>query len=198
MMPAGKNAEWVMRAWMLLVALVAWTGTAAGASDELDLGLNGDALRASYAHTFNNPGLRFDAGWLYHQDVGDVIHAGLLVVGEAGSKGVGLDAGIGARIVFIDGEGGSREGYGLAPGFQLTWNLPRLNRVSITGEAYYAPDILVGGDAEEYIDLMARAAYAVTRQARVYLGVRYVGTDYGSGDEPLFDTGMHAGLNVSF
>jgi hypothetical protein len=183
---------------MLLVVLAAFTGTAAGANNELDLGLNSDALRVGYAYTFNNPGLRLDAGWLYGEDTGDVVHVGLLVVGAAASKGSGLDAGLGARAVFVDGDGGGREGYALAPGFILTWNPPRLNRVSITGEAYYAPDLLVGGDAEEYVDLMARVAYAVTRQARAYLGVRYVGADYGSSDEPRFDTGMHAGLNVSF
>jgi hypothetical protein len=186
-----------MRAKGLLAALALVAGPAMGAGNEIDLGLNGDALRLVYARTFESAGVRADGGWLHHQDIGDVVHFGLMVVGKASPKG-GVDAGIGARVFFADGEGSKREGYGLAPGLSVTWTLPRFNRVSLTGEAYYAPDILAGGDAEEYIDAAARVAYAVTRQARVYAGVRYVGADFDRAGEPRFDTGLHAGFNVNF
>jgi hypothetical protein len=189
--------ERIMRAKGLLAALALVAGPAMGAGNEIDLGLNGDALRILYARMFTNLGVRTDGGWLHHQDNGDVAHFGILVVGKASPKG-GVDAGVGARVFYADGDGSNREGYGLAPGVTLTWTLPGYDRVSIAGEAYYAPDILAGGDAEEYIDTSARVAYAVTRQARVYAGVRYVGADFDRAGEPRFDTGLHAGFNVTF
>jgi hypothetical protein len=190
-------AERIMRAKGLLAVLALVAGPAMGAGNEIDLGLNADAIRLYYAHTFESAGVRTDGGWLHHQDIGDVAHFGIQVVGKASPRG-GVDAVIGARVFYADGEGSNREGYGLAPGVSVIWTLPRFNRVSLAGEAYYAPDILAGGDAEEYIDTSARVAYAVTRQARVYAGVRYVGADFDRAGEPRFDTGLHAGFNVTF
>jgi hypothetical protein len=68
----------------------------------------------------------------------------------------------------------------------------------VTGELYFAPDILTGGDAEEYVDGTVRVGYSVTRQADVYLGARYVSADYDDRPSIKFDTGLHAGLTLRF
>jgi hypothetical protein len=189
-----------MRARRFLAVLALVAGPALAAENTLDIGLNADAVRGVYSHTFDQPGLRLDGGWLHHQDNGDVLHAGLLVVGDAGGGGRAgkITAGLGARLAFFDGDGSDREGFALAPGARVTWTLPRWDRVSITGEGYFAPDILAGGDAEEFIDLAVRGAYAVTRQARIYVGARYVRGDFDGAGDVRFDTGLHAGLDVSF
>jgi hypothetical protein len=164
---------------------------------EINLGFNEDAVRAAYATGFSN-GLRFEAGWLGDGDEGDVVHAGLLVVGDVAPGGQKLNGGIGARLAYLDGEGGDREGYALGVGGSLRWVVPRYDRFAVYGEYYWAPEVLAGGDAEEYWDGTIRLVYSVTRQADVYVGARYTGAEYDDRPEILFDTGMHIGLELRF
>jgi hypothetical protein len=171
-------------------------GAPAGAH-EINLGFNGDALRATYATSFSN-GVRVDAGWLTDSDEGDVVHAGLLVTGEVAPGGQALTGGLGGRLAYLDGEGSNRDGYALGVGGALRWVVPRYNRFAVSGDLYWAPDILSGGDADEYYDASIRLGYSVTRQAEVYVGARYTGAEYDDRPSILFDTGMHAGFELRF
>jgi len=164
---------------------------------EIDLSLNADALRLSYA-TAAGDGLRIEGGYLGDSDKGNLWHAGLQVVGDADPGNQQLTAGIGGRLAYLDGDGSKREGYALGIGGSVRWAVPRYNRFVVSGELYWAPDILSGGDAEEYRDGTVRVGYSVTRQAEVYVGARYVSADYKDRPSIKFDTGLHAGFNLRF
>ena len=180
---------------LLLIAVLS-TGVTA-AAHEIDLSLNEDALRLAYA-TEVGDGLRIDGGFLTDADEGEVVHAGFQVMGEAAPASQKLTAGIGGRLAYLDGDGSQREGYALGLGGSVRWAVPRYDRFAVTGELYWAPDILTGGDAEEYVDGTVRVGYSVTRQADVYVGARYVSADYDDRPSIKFDTGLHAGLNLRF
>jgi hypothetical protein len=180
---------------LFLIAMSAGGSTAF--AHEIDLSLNADALRLAYA-TSAGDGLRIDGGYLGDSDKGNVFHAGLQVVGDAAPGSQQLTAGIGGRLAYLDGDGSKREGYALGIGGSLRWAVPRYNRFAVSGELYWAPDILSGGDAEEYRDATVRVGYSVTRQAEVYLGARYVSADYKDRPSIKFDTGLHAGFNLRF
>lgn len=173
------------------------SGGALAGTHEINLGFNEDALRATYARALSN-GVRLDGGWLTDSDEGDVLHAGLLVTGDVAPGGQKLTGGIGARLAYLDGEGNNREGYALGVGGALRWVIPRFNRFAVSGEYYWAPDILSGGDADEYYDGTIRLGYSVTRQAELYVGARYTGADYDDRPSILFDTGMHIGFELQF
>jgi hypothetical protein len=181
---------------LLFSALLYCTMTAAVAH-EVDLSLNSDAVRAAYANAVGD-GLRLEGGWLHDGDKGDVAHAGFLVTGDASPGGQKLTAGVGIRLAYLDGEGSQREGYALGVGGLVRWVIPRYDRFAVSGEGYWAPDVLSGGDATEYLDGTVRLGFSVTRQAEVYLGARYTRADYGSRPDVLFDTGLHAGFNLRF
>jgi hypothetical protein len=180
---------------LLLFATFPIGGTAA--AHEIDLSLNADALRLTYA-TEVGDGLRIDGGFLTESDEGDVVHAGFQVMGDAAPGNQKLTAGIGGRLAYLDGDGSKREGYALGLGGSVRWPVPRYNRFVVSGELYWAPDILAGGDAEEYADGTVRVAYSVTHRADVYVGARYLSADYEDRPSIKFDTGMHAGLNLRF
>lgn len=164
---------------------------------EIDLSLNDDAVRLSYATEVGDR-LRIDGGFLTDSDQGQVLHAGFQVMGEAAPASQKLTAGIGGRLAFLDGDGSSREGYALGLGGSFRWAVPRYNRFVVSGELYWAPDVISGGDAEEYRDGTLRIGYSVTRQADIYIGARYVRADYDDRPSIKFDTGLHAGLNLRF
>jgi len=180
----------------LLGLPLALMGAPAGAH-EIGLSFNDDALRATYATGFSN-GLRLNAGWLRHSDEGDVAHASLLVTGDVSPGGQKLTGGLGARLAYLDGEGNNREGYALGVGGAVRWVIPRYDRFAVSGEYYWAPEILSGGDAELYVDGTIRLGYSVTKQGEVYVGARYTGAEFDNRPEILFDTGMHIGLELRF
>lgn len=164
---------------------------------EVDLSFNDSAVRVVYATEFRD-NLRLDAGWLGDSDEGNVVHGSFLVTGDAAPGNQPLKAGVGLRLALLGGDGGDRDGYALAIGGQLRWAIPRYNRFAVTGEYYWAPDILSGGDAEKYVDGTVRLNYSITRQAEVFVGARYTGADFDDEPSILFDTGLHAGLNLRF
>ncbi len=166
-------------------------------AQQLDLSFNDDAVRGVYTVELRRD-VRADAGWLHDKDAGDVLHAGLVVGGEASSGPQSIQAGLGGRLFYLDGEKRNQEGYGLAVGGTLRVIVPEIDRIVIGAALYYAPDVLVGSDAEEYIDLSVRAAYRVTRNAEAYLGARYVRADFERGRDARFDTGFHIGLDLRF
>ena len=50
----------------------------------------------------------------------------------------------------------------------------------------------------ELVDGTVRLNYSITRQAEVFVGARYTGADFDDEPSILFDTGLHAGLNLRF
>lgn len=182
----------------LLGLPLAFIGAPAGAH-EINLSFNDEALRATYATGFSN-GLRLEGGWLGDNDSqeGDVVHASLLVTGDVAPVGQKLTGGLGARLAYLDGDGSQREGYALGVGGLLRWAIPRYERFVVSGEYYWAPEILSGGDAEEYMDGTIRLGYSVTRQADIYVGARYTSAEYDDRPEVRFDTGLHLGLELRF
>jgi hypothetical protein len=164
---------------------------------ELSLDLNDSAFRVTYVAPLRDA-VRLDAGWLRDGDEGDVVHAGFQVTGDAAPAGQKVTAGVGVRLALLDGEGSGREGYALGIGGSLRWVIPAYDRFVVSGEYYWAPDLLSGGDAEEYFDGTVRVGYSVTRQAEVYVGARYTGANYEDRPCILFDTGLHAGFDLRF
>lgn len=185
-----------LRLPLLLIALSS-VGSTAVVAHEIDLSLNSDVVRLVYATEVGDR-LRIDGGFLTDSDKGEVVHATFQVVGDAASGDQKLIAGLGGRLAYLNGDGRDQEGYALGLGGSLRWVLPRYNRFAVTGELFWGPDMLTGGDAEEFIDGTLRIGFSVTRQADIYIGARYVRADYEDGPDIRFDTGLHAGLNLRF
>ncbi len=186
----------IIKGLALLGLPLALAAAPAGAH-EFNLSLNDSAVRATYGTVFNN-GLRLDGGWLGDSDEGDVVHVSALVVGNMAPGNQKLTGGIGGRLAYLDGEGNNREGYAVGIGGLARWPVPRYDRFTVSGEYYWAPEILSGGDAEEYMDGTIRLGYSVTKQGEVYLGARYTRAEYDDRPRILFDTGFHIGVELRF
>ena len=166
---------------------------------ELDFGLNSDALRLQYMQELTRSGLAVDGGWLHHTDNGDVLHAGIHIVDLASSSRNQLEAGLGGRFVYTNGDLSGQDGYGFPVGGFVRFTPQRMNRLSLFGSLYYAPDILSLGDMEGYREYTLRIGYNVLRQADIYIGARYVRGEYDDGlPDVRFDTGMHIGMTLRF
>lgn len=182
----------------LLGCAVAWVFLSPAVADEIDLSLNSDALRLVYERPVRDSGMLIDGGWLYNSDNGSVLHLGLALSGEAASGRNPLRGRLGVRLGWFDGDESNQSGGALAIGGGLDYTLPRYNRFTVSGNAWFAPEITSFSDAEEYRELEGRVSYAFLREADVFVGARYVRVDYDRGGKVLFDTGMHLGIALRF
>lgn len=185
-----------MRAFWILAGFLA--GGAQALADQLDLSFNADAVRVGYARPLPGNALQWDVGWLHHQDVGDLVHAGLALVGKASEGANPLTGGLGLRAVYSDGERRDQDGFAAAVGGFIRWTVPRFNRIALGGEAWFAPEVLTFSGMRKYQDFSVRASYNILREADVFVGARYVRGDYDDAPDARFDTGLHVGLALRF
>lgn len=191
-----KNTRVGLSAVLLALLWVALAGS--GHAEELDLNLNDDAARLTFAWPIDGRDIKLDAGWLHHQDKGDVIHAGLHLVGDASSADQPLEGGLGGKFFYVDPDMLDEDAFALALGGFLRYTLPKFNRVNVYGHLYFAPDVLSFGDADKYQEFEARIGYNVLRDADIYLGVRYSNAEFDSGAQVTIDNGLHAGIQLRF
>lgn len=181
----------------IAVTVLTVAGTGASA-DTLDLDLNDDAARVTFAHPYEARKTRVDASWLHHQDRGDVLSLGFHITGNAATQARPINAGIGGRVIYMDADGVDLSGSALAVGGFFDAKMPNYDRIGVGGHLYYAPDVLAFGDASEYVDISIKATYAVLRQGDVYLGLRNVRGEFDQRGAQSFDTGLHLGFRLNF
>jgi hypothetical protein len=77
----------------------------------------------------------------------------------------------------------------MAVGAQLRFDLNRRNGLALTGHAFYAPDILTFGSADNLTDLMARVEMQLADRLTGFAGMRWFEFDLatGGGEQTLQD-----------
>lgn len=186
-----------MARWRFLAAILAFSPLAATANG-LDLNVNDKAARVT-AEFRLRPDVSVDGTIFHHDDRGNILGAGLHVIGSASGGRNPLEAGLGGRLLWIDSDRlGEDSGSALPIGGFMNYRIPGYDRFSVGGSAYYAPDVLAFGDVSEYLEYNAWAAYDVLRQGQVYLGVRGIKADFEKSPEVTFDAGLHLGLRLRF
>ncbi len=176
--------------------------TVAGAAyaDSLDVNLNDDTLRLTYAKAIQSTykGLELDAGWLYTEENDDsesLFHLGLQVSGENWSDAGTFDISVGGRAVY-----GSPGDYDLmAIGFGGDVRFSPIERVGFGANAYFAPSITSFMDAEGYREYGVRVDYQLLPQAFIYVGYRDIEIDIEDvGPDAEYDDEAHIGFKMLF
>jgi hypothetical protein len=187
----------MLKRYLPLAAALACSPLAATAAG-LDLSVSDKAARAIVDFELSN-NLVVDGSILHHQDRGEVYGAGLHVVGLATGGPQPVKAGLGGRLLWVNSDVGARDdGFVLPLGGWVTYVVPDYDRFTLGGSLYYAPDVLSFGDASRYTEYNFWGAYDVTRQAKVYLGVRGIEADFDGSSSQRLDTGLHVGMKLRF
>ena len=199
------NNRYVWRTLAVMVATSITAGTAL--AESLDLNLNDDAARLTFAAGLAEERLEFDLGWLHHQDRGNVLTASIGRIGEAGGGEQSITAGLGARLFVVDPDlqprpqlinfDTSQRGVLLGVGGFFRFKMANYDRIGFAGHGYYAPDVLAFADATDLVEIKGRITYSIIRDADVYLGVRYLRAGF-DGQDVTLDNGLHLGLRLEF
>lgn len=121
------------------------------------------------------------------------LHAGVMLTGEAAPN---LEAGLGARLQYVDAD--SSNGGSLALGGQLRLKLMQADRLRFNAGAWYGPKASTFGDFDEFTELTASVGYEVLRDAELYLGYRSVEVSVDNGPSVDLEDGAHVGIRLQF
>lgn len=185
--------------WRATAAMAAVMASGPSLSDSLDLNLNDDAARLTYAGAVSDGRLEFDVGWLHNDKRGNAWNVSLGRIGEAGGAQQPVTAGLGGRLYVLDPDlaGPGQDGVALGVGGFFRMKLAGYDRIGFSGHGYFAPDVIAFGDAEDVLELAARVTYSVIREADVYLGLRFIEAGF-DGRDVKFDSGLHIGIRLEF
>lgn len=105
-----------------------------------------------------------------------------------------FDISLGARLFIMDAE--SEDGYGAALGIGAETELA--DKVSVSAEIYYSPDILTGGDIDNTQDAEIRVGYQLIENGMLYVGHRWFEVDVdGGGDVDIYED-PYLGIRFTF
>ena len=183
-----------MRFRIILAALAAGFSSAVSA-DSLDINLNDDSIQAIYATNWRTA--EFNAGLLSNSDQNDwVASIGLLALGEKQTGETRIEGGLGGKIYLADVANQDVLALGLGGQFRT---FPNNGPIGLSGFLYYAPDIVTAMDGEKFWEWGARAEFEVVKKtANIYIGYRKVRADLDNGQNVTVDSGLHAGVKITF
>ena len=184
------------RIMLAALALGLFSGMASTAhAAQLDFDLSDTSARFDFRCGLTDTGLKADVGLLHHEDDGDLLYAGVLLIGDAAEGKEPFTAGLGLRLVNVDAN--VVDGTGLAIGGFVRYVLPDYNRFAIGLDAYISPSVTSFGDLERYFEFGIRGEYRLTKAAGFYLGLREVKGHFAVGDATI-DEGVFLGISLEF
>ncbi len=163
---------------------------------QLDFDLSDKAARIDYRFELTDTGLTADVGLLHHKDDGDLLYAGIVLVGDAAEAKEAFTAGLGLRLAALDANAAG-DGAALSIGGFVRYVFPDFNRFALGGDAYIAPSVTSFGDLDRYFEYSLRGEYRLTKNAGMYLGAREVQGDFGFGNTTI-DDGLFVGISLEF
>ena len=106
-----------------------------------------------------------------------------------------IDVLLGARLFWLDSEDEHVYGVALGGGVKATI----VDKLSASGEAYYAPDVITGGDSENILDLSTQLNYQLIENGTVFVGYRFyeVDTENRFHEDEVYDD-PYVGVKFSF
>lgn len=184
-----------MKASRIPLILLSLTSTSAFAADA-DLSLTNDSAKGQVNFFETTSDIQLGAGYTYHEGSRHIGNIDFHAQGRTALGNLPTTAGLGVKA--IGWEDDRLDGGAVGLGGFATVNIPNAPGLSFTGGLHYAPSILSFGDSDDMTSLELRGSYRVIRNAEVFVGYRYLNTDFeGRGDLNL-DEGVMAGMKLFF
>lgn len=181
----------------LLSFLILCLGSLNASADNLDINLNDEAVRVIYGVDQGTWEAMF--GVLYWEpDNGgsDILgHIGMNVLGGKSGKHH-IEGRLGGNIYFANTD--TVDIFALGLGGELNF-FPNSGAVGIGFKAYYAPEIIAGGDIDQFTELGVRLLFQLFDSGSVYVGYREIEARHEASQRDFtLEDGVHAGLTLRF
>lgn len=184
-----------------IFALFLFTASTTIMADTVDINLRDNSVQFQYGVSIGRDSLGSSGlhmGYLYTNNNDRFVDFGILVKEEVGSSNSGVTAGVGIKGVVASLNNNNFNTAALALGGQIRFSPAAANRLGIIGQVYFSPNIVTYRDAERFAEAVARLEYEIIPQAVVYLGYRRTSFSIVMGSEAVLDSGLHAGVRMTF
>jgi YfaZ precursor len=177
------------------LALLAMALSGPALADSIDINLNSDSIQAEYASYWRTAD--FTLGLLSNRDTKDwVASAGLLARGAKQTAGSRTEVGLGGKVYVVSVGHDDIEALGLGGAVRV---FPGNGPIGIGGYAFYAPDIVTGGDGKRFWETGVHLDFEVIRDtADIYIGYRKLRAELNDGSHVTADKGGYVGVRISF
>lgn len=169
---------------------------AAGQAQEFRMDVRDSAFSARYGSLFSTDRGQFeiDGSALVGNDSRKAVGVGFHAVDNAYTVETPVFVGLGTRLLWLDSRAGS--GMALALGGHGRMLVPDMDRLAVSGHAYFAPGITSFSGADGFFEIAVRGEYQVLENAWLYAGYRRADADFGP--SVTLDNGIHAGMRFTF
>jgi hypothetical protein len=195
--------------YLLIVALMGVVGTAAAQSEsqeqipsghEVDVALSNDTLELKYISGGETVGVdnsRFSGAFFLSEDRDIVLSGGLAFPLDFDFGRLSMLAGPKVYAALLNEE--NNDVMALSLGVELRFVINERRNLAVAGHAYYAPDILTFGSADNLTDFSAQAEIEIASQMKAFAGMRWFELDLtsGGGTQTLQDE-VFVGLGYRF
>jgi hypothetical protein len=160
----------------------------AGGGSTTELALSNDTLQLRYESDGQMIGVdraRFTGAFFLSEERDIVLSAGLAWPADLDLGRLSIAIGPQVYAALLDDE--NSDVMSLSVGAQVRYLLNRRTGLALAGHAYYAPDILTFGSADNLTDLSARAEIAIAPKVMAFGGMRWFEFDLteGGGERTL-------------
>ena len=173
---------------LLLAAGQAIAQQDARSGSTAEVALSNDTLQLRYLASGNTVGVQgsqFTGGVFLGEERDLVLNAGLLFPADLGIRRLTISFGPQVYAALLQEE--NDDVMAVSIGTEVRFFIDPSRRLAVSGQAYYAPDILTFGAADNLTDLSARVEMRVAEQLQAFAGMRWFEFDLtdGSGERTL-------------
>jgi hypothetical protein len=185
-----------------LIAAVALLFSSSIWAGSLDANINDNSVNLTLGWIKNNKSpdaLQMQLGYLQNLQQNRVISAGVFVIGETGNSDNPIELGVGFKGLGVQSANpATGTVYGLALGVEVRYYPKNINRLALSSQIYYGPNVVVTSPASSIAELGVRAEYQVLPQAFAYIGYRSFDVALSTGGHDLIDNGFNMGFRILF
>ena len=186
----------------------------------LDIRVGGDAAQLEYLRDSDSQigigGADIGAAIFFNEADDIMVSLGAIISGSSAGRNRAVQFGAGARLYLasldldvasdptnqnlatLNLQGQDTVG-AAAIGGKISYLFPSNMPMAITGEIFYAPEIVAFGDNEDLLDLQIRFELEIAPTTRVYVGYRNLEVEMeNNGLEYELDDSVHAGVRFSY
>lgn len=168
----------------------------------VDANINDNSVSVNLAWIRNNKtpdALQYQLGYLQNTQGNRVLSAGIFVIGETGNSDNPMELGVGFKGLGVQSADPlTGTVYGLSLGVELRYYPESINRLALSSQIYYGPNVVVSSPANGITELGVRAEYQILPQAFAYIGYRSFDVSLDGGGHDMIDNGFQLGFRILF
>ncbi|EAT13225.1 hypothetical protein HF888_07020 [Bermanella marisrubri] len=183
-----------MKLLRYLAPIALMISNSAFAGGSLGLSINNEVAGLEYDATRMGTPLHVSAGFIHHEDDGNVFNLGINAV-DVRTQGSPVRIGIGGKLYgyFTD----YNDSGAIAIGGFVDYSPVQLNGLALGGHVYYSPSVLSFEDTENLVDLGLEVGYRLLPTAKIYAGYRFIEAQEEVVDIEVIKAGV-VGLQIDF